>query len=40
LDNYRLSIGEFLNQDDRILLKDALQHSGLPLSRTHWWKES
>jgi uncharacterized membrane protein len=40
LDNYRLSIGEFLNPDDRTLLKDALQNAGLPLARTHWWKES
>ena len=39
LDNYRLSIGEFLNQDDRMLLKDALKNAGLPLSRTQWWKE-
>lgn len=39
LENYRLSIGEFLNQDDRMLLKDALKNAGLPLSRTKWWKE-
>jgi len=39
LENYRLSIGEFLNQDDRMLLKDALKNAGLPLSRTQWWKE-
>ena len=39
LDNYRLSIGEFLNQDDRMLLKDALKNAGLPLSRTQWWKK-
>ena len=38
LENYRLSIGEFLNQDDRMRLKDALQNAGLPLSRTQWWK--
>ncbi|UTP72534.1 DUF2244 domain-containing protein [Alteromonas sp. LMIT006] len=36
---YRLSIGEFLNKDDRIKLKDALKNNGLPLSRTHWWKD-
>ena len=39
LENYRLSIGEFLNQEDRMLLKDALKNAGLPLSRTQWWKE-
>ena len=39
IENYRLSIGEFLNQDDRMLLKDALKNAGLPLSRTQWWKE-
>lgn len=40
LEHYRFSIGEFLNKEDRVLLKETLQQSGLPLSRTHWWKES
>ena len=39
LENYRLSIGEVLNQEDRMLLKDALKNAGLPLARTQWWKE-
>ncbi len=39
LGNYKLSIGEFLNKDDRIKLKDALKNNGLPLARTHWWKD-
>ncbi|MCP3428012.1 DUF2244 domain-containing protein [Opacimonas viscosa] len=37
VENYRLNIGEFLNKDDRMLLKDTLKNIGLPLSRTKWW---
>jgi uncharacterized membrane protein len=38
LNDYRLNLGEFLNLDDRMVLKETLENIGMPLSRTNWWK--
>jgi hypothetical protein len=34
----RLQIGEFLNSEDMVLLRENLEELGFPICREHWWK--
>lgn len=34
----KLLIGEFLNLEDRVILRDDLQHAGFVICRNQWWR--
>ncbi|MBZ2163789.1 DUF2244 domain-containing protein [Alteromonas stellipolaris] len=34
----RIVLGEFLNLEDRALLKETLDNEGIMVCRNHWWK--
>ena len=34
----RIVLGEFLNLEDRALLKETLGNEGIMVCRNHWWK--
>ena len=35
---HKLTVGDFLNLEDRQLLRDALQDAGFSICRNQWWK--
>lgn len=34
----RVQIGQFLNVDDMVILRNELENLGFPICRQHWWK--
>ncbi|AEP29275.1 DUF2244 domain-containing protein [Brumicola nitratireducens] len=37
--NKRVQIGQFLNADDMVILRNELEGLGFPVCREHWWKK-
>jgi hypothetical protein len=34
----RVQIGQFLNADDMVVLRNELEKLGFPICREHWWR--
>jgi uncharacterized membrane protein len=35
---HSIQIGQFLNEDDMVILREQLESLGFPICRQHWWK--
>ncbi len=35
----KIQIGQFLNADDMVILRNELEDLGFPICREHWWKK-